>query len=263
MPYRVDLSRPPLDAADTLIELGALDVELGPGGLSALMPDAVAAAEVATALGVARVRMTPARGRDDGSVWTLTPRAVHVGGLTILPVTAPQTEGAIRLVDGTAFGTGLHPTTALCLEWIESLIGDAPLPSMLDVGTGSGILALAALLFGVPHVTGVEIDEPALRVAGENARLNGVADRLTLLKGGPEVVDGVWPLVVANIRAAELIELAPWLARRTASRGRLLLSGIPRAVAGEVEAAYVRTGMVPVGASERGGWTALVVQPSW
>lgn len=263
MPYRVDLSRPPRHAADVLIELGALDVEPGPAGLAALMPDAVPPADVAAALGGARLRVTPAVGRDDGSVWTLSPRVVQVGALSIRPATLPAAAASVRLVDSPAFGTGLHPTTALCLEWLETLICEAPPACLLDVGTGSGILALAALCFGVPRATGLEIDEPSLGVAAENARLNQMSERLALLRGGPEVVEGVWPLVAANIRSAELIELAPLLARRTASRGRIILSGIPSAVAAEVEAAYVRVGMVPAGASERGGWTALVVQPSW
>lgn len=263
MPYRIDVSRPSATATDILIELGALDIEEGPDGLAALIPDAVAAETVRAALAPSAVRVSPAVGRDDGSVWTLTPRAVRVGAFTFIPADAHQDGEAIRLADGPAFGTGLHPTTALCLEAIAELVGAGQPARMLDVGTGSGILALAALRLGVPDVTGVEVDVEALAVAAGNARLNGVADRLTLLPGGPEGVDGTWPLVVANIRAGELMALAPVLTRRVASGGTLVLSGIPQSAAGEVEQSYRRLGMTTAVVTERDGWVALALRPSW
>jgi ribosomal protein L11 methyltransferase len=98
------------------------------------------------------------------------------------------------------------------------------------VGTGSGILALTALKLGVPQAVGLEIDAEALPVAAENARRNHLADRLHLVLGGPEVVEGHWPLVVANVLAAPLMEMAPVLVRRLARSGRLVLSGIPCSV---------------------------------
>lgn len=263
MPYRVDIAFPPSGGADTLIELGALDVEQTPAGLAAVMPDAVAADTVEAALAPATVRVSAAVGRDDGSVWTLAPSPVHVGGLTFMPATAQTDGAAIQLADGPAFGTGLHPTTALCLEAIAELIAADGPARMLDVGTGSGILALAALRFGVAQVTGVEVDADALAVAAENAALNGVADRLTLLRGGPDVVDGMWPFVVANIRAGELMALAPVLTRRVASGGTLVLSGIPQSAAGEVEQSYRRLGMTTAVVTERDGWVALALRPSW
>jgi ribosomal protein L11 methyltransferase len=263
MPYRVDIARPSAFAGDRLIELGALDIEAGTKSLAALMPDAVAVDVVRAALAPAAIRVSPAIGRDDGSVWRLAPRPVRVGGFSFLPATAEAAPVSIRLVDSPAFGTGLHPTTALCLTAIKALMEDAVPTRLLDVGTGSGILALAALHLGVPHVTGLEIDPAALAVAEENARLNDVAERLTLLPGGPEAVDGMWPLVVANIRAGELMELAAVLTRRVASRGCLVLSGIPASAAGEVEERYQRQGMTSAVVTEQDGWVALAMQPSW
>lgn len=263
MPYRIDVSRPSAIAVDLLIELGALDVEQAPAGLAALMPDAVTAGTVVAALAPATVRVSAAVGRDDGSVWTLAPRPVRVGALNFIPATAQAERDAIRLVDGPAFGTGLHPTTALCLEAIAELTETGGPARMLDVGTGSGILALTALHLGVPQVTGVEVDAEALAVAAKNAALNGVADRLTLLRGGPDVVEGMWPLVVANIRAGELIALAPALTRRVASGGSLVLSGIPRSATDEVEQSYRRLGMTTAVVTERDGWVALALRPSW
>jgi ribosomal protein L11 methylase PrmA len=263
MPYRIDVRDPPDHAFETLIDLGALDLESGEQELAALMPDAISPDTVAGALGVSDFRVSPAVGHDDESVWTLSPRSVHTRTLRIVPVGMAAPPGALRIVDARAFGTGLHPTTRLCVEAMEDLL-DASMPErVLDIGTGSGILALAALRRGVARAVGVDLDRDALLVAAENARLNDLAGRLTLVRGGPDAVLGSWPLVVANIRAAELIAMTSTLALRLASRGRLILSGIPRSVAPDVERACRRVGMTQVSVTERGGWTALVFRPSW
>ena len=263
VPYRIDLHHPPEEALDTLVALGALDVESIDGMLAALMPDTVSAAAVATALGLTDVRVSLAVGRDDESVWTLSQRSVRTRTLQFVPASLPVVPGALRMADGLAFGTGLHPTTALCLEALEDLLDVVTPPRALDVGTGSGILALAALQRGVSRAVGIDIDADALQVAAENVRVNDVAGRLSLVCGGPDVVRGVWPLVVANIRAAELMELAPTLVRRMASGGRLVLSGIPQSVASDVEQTYRRLGMLRVSSEIRVGWTAFVMAPTW
>jgi ribosomal protein L11 methyltransferase len=171
--------------------------------------------------------------------------------------------GSVRLADATAFGSGLHPTTVLCLEAIDEATTYATPPSMLDVGIGSGVLALAALIHGVPRVVGIDIDDDALRVAAENARLNALEDRVQLTRGGPDAVTGVWPLVVANVLAAPLIEMAPVLVRRVAHHGHVVLSGIPSALELDVERAYRHLGMQRVRVTTRAGWVAIVMQASW
>jgi len=245
------------------VSLGALDVEPIAGGLAALMPDGVDAAGIATALGVTSVSMSPATGRDDGSVWILSARRVRVGRLVLLPAAMAPQPGALRLSDGPAFGTGLHPTTALCLEALEELLDLGIPPSLLDVGTGSGVLALAALMAGVPRVVGIDIDADAMMVAAENARLNEFAGRLDLVRGGPEALSGAWPLIFANVLAAPLIELAPAVVRLVQHGGRLVLSGIPHSMAPEVARAYRRLGMRQLGETARAGWAAMVLCPSW
>src|SRR6185436_8647169 len=110
-----------------------------------------------------------------------------------------------------AFGTGLHPTTALCLETLQEELEVARPSAVLDVGTGSGVLALAALLLGVPQAHGIDIDDEALRVVAENARVNGLEARLELSRDGPETLSGAWPLVFANVLPAPLMEMAPAL----------------------------------------------------
>jgi ribosomal protein L11 methyltransferase len=264
VPYRVDVARASDAALDRFIELGALDVDRSPGGgIAALMPDGVTPEQVARALGVDDLSISPAVGRDAGSVWILSPRATRIGRLRIVPAHASAEPGVLRLADSAAFGTGLHPTTAMCLEAIEEALQHSTPGGLLDVGTGSGVLALAALLMGVPRALGLDIDAEALRAAADNARLNALDRRLQLACGGPDAVAGTWPLVVANVLAAPLVELAPVIARRLGHHGRLVLSGIPSSVEGDVDRAYRRLGMQHVRAESRAGWSALVLQASW
>lgn len=263
MPYRIDITDPPAETLDELVGLGALDVETSDGGLAALLPDHVALDVVTAALGGRTVTVSPAVGRDDESVWRLSPQPVRVGRIVIVPEGGPAPPDAIRLIDAAAFGTGLHPTTALCLEILDDML-EADIPaSVLDVGTGSGILALAALRRGVPHAVGLDVDADALDAATANARLNGLDSRLTLVHGGPDALGGTWPLVLANVQAAPLMEMAPRLVRHLAHGARLVLSGIPASAADEVERVYCRLGLFALERRARGGWVALVLQVSW
>lgn len=125
------------------------------------------------------------------------------------------------------------------------------------------MLALAALTLGVPEALGIDVDDEALRVASENARINGLSDRLRLLKGGPEIATGTWPLIVANVLAAPLIEMAPTLVQRVAHHGDVVLSGIPSSVEEDVTRTYRRLGMHRLAVKSRDGWVALVFRASW
>lgn len=252
MPYRIDLAAATDDLIARLIDLGALDAEVSnDGSLAAVMPDSVTPEQLASMLGVEHLAVSGARPRDDGSVWVIKVRPVRVGLHTV------------TLVDAPAFGTGVHPTTALCLEAIKEIVSVAPPDALLDVGTGSGVLALAALMLGVPRATGIDVDLRALDVASENARVNGLGDRLELIHGGPAAAAGRWPLVVANVLAAPLIEMAPELVRRVGYRGQLVLSGVVSSMEREVERAYSRLGMRPAHVKSRSGWVALLLNASW
>ena len=118
-------------------------------------------------------------------------------------------------------------------------------------------------MMGVPRAIGIDIDDEALRVAAENARINGLDGRLELRRGGPETVPGKWPLVLANVLAAPLVEMAPALVRCVGHHGRLILSGIPSSLEPDVDRAYRRLGMRRVRVTSRDGWIALVLQASW
>lgn len=150
---------------------------------------------------------------------------------------APDPDAANLMLDpGLAFGTGTHPTTALCLEWLDGQ--DMQNRQVTDYGCGSGILGLAALLLGADHVVGVDTDPQALDASRENARRNGVADdRLSLYLPENEPNAQV-DVMLANILAQPLIGLAPHLATLTKPGGDLVLSGILSHQAREVMAAY-------------------------
>jgi ribosomal protein L11 methyltransferase len=148
----------------------------------------------------------------------------------------PQDADAVVvwLDPGLAFGTGTHPTTALCLQMLDAL----PLAgrSMIDYGCGSGILGVAALKMGAAHVIAVDLDDQALTAARDNAIRNGVSSRIDTqgVAGALRPAD----CVVANILAEPLIELAPLLTAACLPKGDLLLSGLLKTQAYAVKAAY-------------------------
>jgi ribosomal protein L11 methyltransferase len=167
---------------------------------------------------------------------------------------APQDRLVVRINMGLAFGTGEHPTTALCLDWLERHVTSGE--TMLDYGCGSGILALAALALGARYAYAVDNDPQALTAAKANAALNGCAERLFV--GAPETLPAVAvDVLAANILAGPLIELAPTFAERVVPGGMLVLSGILEPQAARVAAAYAPY-LASVEQEARDGWILLV-----
>ncbi|TWT19135.1 50S ribosomal protein L11 methyltransferase [Luteimonas marina] len=145
-----------------------------------------------------------------------------------LPDEARAADAAVvRLDPGLAFGSGTHPTTSLCLQWLDALAADGVLQGkpVLDFGCGSGILALAALKLGAAQADGVDNDPQALLATRDNAERNAVDAALAVFEPG-QAPAGPYPIVVANILASALDALAEVLAERTAPGGRIALSGI-------------------------------------
>lgn len=145
-----------------------------------------------------------------------------------LPEAAQAADAAVvRLDPGLAFGSGTHPTTALCLRWLDALAAEGRLQDqrVLDFGCGSGILALAALKLGAATAVGVDNDPQALIATADNAARNGEQSRLQVYLPQDEPL-ATYPLVVANILASALEALAGLLAARVAGGGRIALSGI-------------------------------------
>lgn len=138
---------------------------------------------------------------------------------------SPDPDAVNVLLDpGLAFGTGTHPTTALCLEWLDGL--DIEGKTVIDFGCGSGILAIAALKLGAKAAIGIDIDPQAILASEENARRNGVEDKLTLYLAGQQPETLKSEVVVANILAGPLRELAPQICTLLADNGELCLSGV-------------------------------------
>jgi ribosomal protein L11 methyltransferase len=166
----------------------------------------------------------------------------EVPGLWVCPTGhAVEERGAtvVRLDPGLAFGTGTHPSTALCLQWLAS--NDVSARGVLDYGCGSGILAIAALKRGAAQALAVDIDPQALTATLGNAQLNGVDARLRcadVAQFTEQAVDESVDIVLANILAKPLITLAPILCRQLRRGGSVVLAGVLRSQADEVRAAY-------------------------
>ncbi len=149
----------------------------------------------------------------------------------------PDIKGAVvlKLDPGLAFGTGTHPTTALCLSWLDGY--EISGKTVIDYGCGSGILAVAALLLGAKSVLAIDHDPQALQATTDNAEKNGVADRLTITL--PEKAPDIQAdIMLANILAGPLIELATKLANMVNPGGEIILSGILQEQAERVSRAY-------------------------
>ena len=166
-----------------------------------------------------------------------------------------QARTLIRLDPGMAFGTGTHPTTAMCLRWIAAhgqSRAAAGLGRVLDYGCGSGILAIGAAKFGASAVDAVDIDTAALEATAQNAQANGVRPKTGL----PDTATGLYQVVLANILATPLQVLAPLLCARLAPGGHLVLSGILERQAQSLVDAYLPYCALSV-ADREDGWVLM------
>jgi ribosomal protein L11 methyltransferase len=205
--------------------------------------------------------------RDCTREWKKTYRPIRIGKrLLILPSwmdrQAAEDDVVLRLDPGMAFGTGMHPTTQLCLEALEERI--QPGMDVIDVGCGSGILSIAALRLGAARASGWDIDPEAVEVARENAVLNGVESRFDIRPGSLQQLLAEKKsamLVAANILAGVLRRmLHASLASTVRPGGYLLLSGILRDQSDAVETAVRESGLHLVEKKTRGDWVALLAE---
>ena len=254
-------------------ELAAREDPTAPFVLTAHVPDdAGAAASVEAteralwhlqAFGLRAIGPLRVRSVDDADwtgAWKEHYVAQRIGRVVIVPSWAEEPlrdgEVAITLDPGMAFGTGLHPTTRACLELLQQL---EPMPAtVLDVGCGSGVLALAALRLGAVRAVGIDTDPLAVATTRANAERNGLAGRLEVVEGTLDAQPANrYPLVLANLVAAVLVDLAPRLAAQVAPGGTLLASGIIEPRAPEVIAALSAAELRPVGRRHDGEWVSL------
>ena len=166
-----------------------------------------------------------------------------------------QARQVMRLDPGLAFGTGTHPTTRMCLRWLASPFAAASLQRVLDYGCGSGILAIGAALLGADNIDAVDIDPAAVQATRDNALHNGVR----LQSGLPELAQGRYSVVLANILATPLKLLAPLLVGHLAPGGCLVLAGILERQADEICAAYAAHLPLQV-ADQQDGWVLMTGQ---
>jgi len=166
----------------------------------------------------------------------------------------------IELDPGLAFGTGHHPTTSMCLEALEESCRDQAGPfQVLDLGTGSGILALAAAALGRKNITAVDLDFEVIPVAAANLAANGLADGVNLICAGPQALRGPFDLILGNLTAGTLIDLADELFRLAAPRAKLILSGLLKEQVDAVIACYTHRGFQNLKIQEKDEWAALVL----
>ena len=194
------------------------------------------------------------------TAWKQYYHAIDIGErLAIVPSWEdyPTDRITLTLDPGMAFGTGTHETTALCLETLDACIRGGE--RVLDIGTGSGILAIAALKLGAASAEGVDIDPMCVRTAGENAALNGVADRLTVLVGDlSDKATGTYDVICANIVANAIKALAPSAFPLLKEGGVFMASGVIDEREAEVAAALEAAGFTLTETKRKNGWVCFV-----
>ncbi|HEX7346573.1 MAG TPA: 50S ribosomal protein L11 methyltransferase [Candidatus Limnocylindrales bacterium] len=232
-----------------------------------------AAAEVAEALGhlqafglrpIGELQTRLVHDADWAEAWKAHFPVMRVGRRLVIRPTwrehvAAADDVVLALDPGMAFGTGLHPTTRLCLAALEPLGADGRLQGarVLDVGCGSGILAIAALKLGAAAALGVDTDPVAIEATIENAARNAVTDDLSAREGSLPTDEEPFDIVLANLIAGVLIPLAPLLRDELRSGGTLLASGIFVDRETEVTAAFDAADLTVEGRTSEGDWVAL------
>ncbi|MEJ2587592.1 MAG: 50S ribosomal protein L11 methyltransferase [Deltaproteobacteria bacterium] len=175
------------------------------------------------------------------------------------PISHDISGHVIRMDPGPAFGTGYHATTRMCLRAMEAVIPDGPW-TMLDVGTGSGILALYAAMLGARKIVAIDNDPEALRWAQRNIRLNGLSDAIHTTSTPVEKLHGQFSVVCANLILEEINRLLPAISARTALKGWMILSGILRDQVSTVIKRVEALGIQRWDTLHEGEWACLMIQ---
>lgn len=213
------------------------------------------------------LEITPVHEEDWAAAWKQHFPVMRIGRRLVIRPTwrrhrAAPDDVVLALDPGMAFGTGLHPTTRLCLAGIErwSDQGIVEGRHAIDVGCGSGILAIAAVKLGAATVLGVDTDPIAVESTAANAKRNGLARRIPARRGSLPTGGGPWDLVLANLIASLLVALTDDLAAALKPGGRMLASGIFIDREAEVRAAFQAAGLHILERTGEGDWVALDVE---
>jgi ribosomal protein L11 methyltransferase len=204
----------------------------------------------------ARCAVEPVEERDWSQEWKARINAVEVGRLWVGPPWMKPTAGKVALViePKMAFGTGDHPTTSLCLAAVDEFMAAHGGATVLDVGTGTGVLAFAAKKLGASRVVAVDNDPVSVELAKEAAQENGI-EGLDISAKPLTRISGTFDLVLANILANTLVDLAPLISAKV--KHRLVLAGVLVPQAETVTAAYVARGLKALPPTVRGEWIRL------
>jgi ribosomal protein L11 methyltransferase len=227
---------------------------------------------------VGRVKWRSVKEEDWAETWKQHYEIERVGRIVIRPAWRdyqPEEDDVVISLDpGMAFGTGQHPTTRMCLAGLQELAGDEAtsrgqqatraerqaLGKVLDLGSGSGILAIAAVALGAERVIAVDSDELAVEASQSNARLNGMEKRITVRQGSIEAAgrDGPFDVIVANLNAAAVSSLAGAVASKLTTGGRLFAGGIIAEREQQVAEALVASGLHVERMTSEGDWRTFV-----
>jgi len=197
-------------------------------------------------------------------------RPVRVGSRVILtpPERHPVLDGsdiAVMLRPGASFGCGQHPTTRLAIQGIEyaletrRICDGIPNATLLDIGTGSGVLAICALKMGIHRAMGTDMDPCAIAEAGENAKINGLSQRFTVLDVPAEEINVQFHLITANLRYPTLARLCPYIATHIPENGAVILSGIREDEADEIKSIYAGLNLACRWEKSENRWAGIVL----
>ena len=255
-----------------LFELGAFGVEtrdqstllkneLGELTLIASFSDVEGAEAAIAALGESRAHLSFVEGDGFLDEWRRFFKPTRIGERVVIrpswePFDADPDDLVLVIDPGRAFGTGLHESTRLVIRCLESL--DLNGVKILDLGTGSGVLSIAALLLGAERAFGTDIDEEAVEVSLENAAINGVGERFEAIAQERPAVSEPYPIVLANIESRVLVPLAREIAETVEVGGKLILSGLLEDEAEKIEVAY--PGFRRAALHQERDWIALILE---
>jgi ribosomal protein L11 methyltransferase len=232
------------------------DLNLSRGPVQTSLNELVAAGELAYVFEHGQTFLEPSFDRpvrvSDRIVLTPPGRALQ----------ARPADVVVRIIPGAAFGAGRHPTTRLSLKAVDFILGragEAPARCMLDIGTGSGVLAMAAVMLGIETGLAVDIDPCAVAEARANVGLNALSLRITVSDQAAETIIGSYDLVTANLRTPTLARLAPCFSRLIVPQGALALSGIRSEECGELLGEFERHFFNPVWRDEEQEWVGLAL----
>jgi ribosomal protein L11 methyltransferase len=218
---------------------------------------------------IGELRVSTLAEEDWANAWKKHFKVHRIGERVVVrpPWIAHEPQGdevVVELDPGMAFGTGLHPSTRLSTLGVEQVVSQGD--RVLDVGTGSGILAIAALKLGAAHADAVDVETVAVRSAPENAARNGVADRIDVRHGTVGLGEpflGEYDVVLANIIARILIELADGIVTATRPGGSMVLAGIITEREADVVSAFAERGANVITRRQEEDWVSLVLKRSY